>query len=232
MVDHSILLNQEKRKHRLGHSYESGHDESNNYLSRKYRRSSTGINHHKYTPIHKYKHRNHDDYTDKRRKQIQTVYVVFAIIWIILSYIFYIYCQNVVVYLLFLVPLIVFGFNFYLVPQQTLSSTQLMFNADFLSIEFLVVTVIINWYREVDKKYIFSLVVLTLIVLGFSTIDIWASEEDFIIIQHIRSALETIAVTLLMITVYTYFVEVNKVVYEQKNEFQYYPHATSPPSTK
>nr|QBK90043.1 MAG: hypothetical protein LCPAC101_03280 [Pithovirus LCPAC101] len=229
MVDRSSFLNQNNIKHRLGNAYGSGYNEDYSNSSRRIRRSEKEINHHKYTPIHKYKHRNYDDYTDKRRKQIQTVYIVFAIIWIIISYIFYIYCQNAIVYLLFLIPLVVFGLNFYLVPQQTLSSTKLMFNADFLSIGFLIVTVIINWYREVDKRFIFSLVVLTLIVLGLSTIDIWTSENDFIIIQHARSSLETIAVTLLMITVYTYFVEVNKIVYEQKDAFQYSPHVTSPP---
>ena len=178
-------------------------------------------NHHKYTPLHKYKHEDHDDYTDIRRKQIQTVYIVFAIIWIILSYIFYFYCGNVIIYLFFSIPLLVFGFNFHLVPQQTLSTTSLMFSADFLSIGFLIVTVIINWYREVDKKVVFGLVVLTVIILGFSTIDIWTADKDFIIIQHIRSSLETIAVVILIITVYRYYLEVQKVVYERNDPFEY-----------
>ena len=94
-----------------------------------------------------------------------------------------------------------------------------MFSADFLSIGFLIVTVIINWYREVDKKVVFGLVVLILIILGLSTIDIWTSEKDFIIIQHIRSALETIAVSTLMIAVYKYYLEVQSTVYEHPDVF-------------
>lgn len=198
-------------------------DNDNNHKKRMSSVSNTNKNkrrkHYKYEPLHKLANDDNEDYTTSRRKQIQTVYIVFAIIWLVISYIFSFYCGNLIIYIFVIVPIIVFGLNFYWVPKQTLSVTSLMFSADFLSIGFLIVTVIINWYREVDKKVVFGLVVLILIILGFSTIDIWTSEKDFIIIQHIRSALETIAVSVLMITVYKYYLEVQKTVYEKPDIF-------------
>lgn len=158
-----------------------------------------------------------DDFEDKFtpyvQRNIQIVYLIAAIIWLIIVYVFSLYCGNVILWLLLFIPLIIYGLNFYFVPEQTVFVTNLMFTADFLSIGFLIVTIIINWYKEVDKGPIFSLVVLALFLFGLSMLDVWVPEEKFILIQHIRSALETAGVIILVIVVYTYYLEVQKTVY-------------------
>ena len=157
---------------------------------------------------------NDDDDLDEDTKwQIQLIYIAFAIIWIILVYLFSLYCKNILISLLALIPLIVFGFNYYWIKDQTKYISNLMFSADFLSIGFLIVTIVINWYRDVDKGSIFGLVVLTLALFGFSMIDFWLPEENFILLQHSRSALETMAVVILTIAIYIFYIEVQQEVY-------------------
>ena len=66
------------RKYRLSENkYNYDSNKKRGFFSRHSREVK---NHHKYTPLHKYKHEDYDDYTDKRRRQIQTVYIIFAII--------------------------------------------------------------------------------------------------------------------------------------------------------
>lgn len=169
--------------------------------------------HYQYEPLHKLVNDEESDYTDERRIQIQTVYIISAIIWIIIIYCFDLLNNTIIILLFLFIPIIIFGFNFYSVPYQTLEVPSLMFSADFISIGFLVVTIIINWYREVDKKSIFGLIVLALILLSLSMIDLWTTKKDFIIVQHVRSALETAAITLLVIIIYKYYEQVSDEVY-------------------
>lgn len=154
-----------------------------------------------------------DKFDPLTQRRVQVVYLVSAIVWLIIVYVFYLYCNNIIVWLLLLIPLIIFGLNYYWVPQHSRFVANLMFSADFLSIGFLIVTILINWYKEVDKGSIFGLIVLSLALFGFSMLDVWVSEENFIIVQHIRSSLETAAVITLIIVVYKYYLEVQKEVY-------------------
>jgi len=166
---------------------------------------------------HKHSKKQEDDDDDKfdplTQRRVQVVYLASAIVWLIIVYVFYLYCNNIIVWLLLLIPLIIFGLNYYWVPQHSRFVANLMFSADFLSIGFLIVTILINWYKEVDKGSIFGLIVLSLALFGFSMLDVWVSEENFIIVQHIRSSLETAAVITLIIVVYKYYLEVQKEVY-------------------
>lgn len=155
-----------------------------------------------------------DDQIDPiTQRSVQIIYIIFAILWLILVYIFSLYTENVIVWLLLFIPLIIYGLNYWWVPTQTKFISNLMFSADFLSIGFLIVTIIINWYKEVDKGPIFGLVIMSLVLFGFSMLDVWVPEDTFIIVQHIRSALETAAVILLIIVVYKYYIEVQKEIY-------------------
>jgi len=166
---------------------------------------------------YKYNLDNDDDDESKLncnvQRSVQVIYLVSAIIWVIITYVFSLYLDNLIIWLLVSVPLIIYGFNFYWVHEQTYFVSKLMFAADFLSIGFLIVTIIINWYKEVDKEPIFGLVVLALFIFGLSMLDVWVAEENFIYMQHIRSALETAGVVLLVMVVYKYYLEVKKTVY-------------------
>ncbi len=147
------------------------------------------------------------------QRSVQIIYLIAAIIWLIIVYVFSLYTNNVIVWILVFIPIIIFGLNFWWVPEHTKFITNLMFSADFLSIGFLIVTIIINWYKEVDKGSIFGLVVLSLVLFGLSMLDVWVPEDKFILVQHVRSSLETAAVIALIIVVYKYYVEVQKEVY-------------------
>mgnify|MGYP006908219333 CR=1 FL=1 len=154
-----------------------------------------------------------NEITNSNKLLIQSLYIIFAVIWVIIVYFFSLYMNNIAIWIILFIPLIVFGLNYYWVFEQTIELPSLVFNADFLSIGFLIVTIIINWYREVSKKDIFILVVITVIFLALGLIDFWTSEENFIVIQNFRSAIETIAITLLLIIVLKYYERVKEELF-------------------
>nr|QBK90119.1 MAG: hypothetical protein LCPAC102_00290 [Pithovirus LCPAC102] len=169
--------------------------------------------HHQEEVLHKLIEREDKDYNSNTKVQIQIIYIISAIIWIIIIYIFSLYCNGVTILLLSFIPIIVYGLNFMWAKHQSLEVSTLMFNADFLSIGFLIVTIILNWYKEVDKKEIFLLVVVSLLILSLGIIDIWTPKESIILLQNIRSVLETGSVVLLMIVVIKYYFLVQKEIY-------------------
>ncbi len=163
--------------------------------------------------LHKIIDDDENEIIDRNKLLIQSIYIIGAVIWIIIIYFFSLYMNNIVIWLFLFIPLIVFGLNYYWTDEQTIELPSLVFNADFLSIGFLIVTIILNWYKEISKKDIFILVVLTLIFLSLGLIDFWTSKENFIVIQNVRSAFETIAITLLLVVVVKYYNRVNEEMF-------------------
>ncbi len=167
--------------------------------------SETNRKHAKYKSLHKIIEPDDRDFTCQQVIQIQYIYIIAAIIWMIIAYCLYLYTGGIVVCLFLFIPLIVYGLNFYWLPQHTKDLPNLMFDADFLAIAFLIVTLIINWYKLIDIHNILPIIIVAIIILAFTLIDFWTPNKQFIIVQHIRSALETAAVVLLMIVAYKYY---------------------------
>lgn len=167
--------------------------------------SQTNRKHTKYKSLHKVIEPDDRDFTYKQVIQIQYIYIIAAIIWLIIVYCLCLYTGGVVVCLFLFIPLIVYGLNFYWLPQHTKDVPKLMFDADFLAIAFLIITLIVNWYKLIDTHHVLPIIIVAVIILAFTLIDFWTPKKDFIIIQHIRSSLETAAVVLLMIVAYKYY---------------------------
>jgi hypothetical protein len=101
----------------------------------------------------------------------------------------------------FLVPFSFLTISFLNAANITKKVEDEMFKATFLSISLILALALFTWMNNnfAGDKRKFSIILITAIILSLLTvIDVWVSEEWLPVYRHIRSAIETIAVCLLI----------------------------------
>lgn len=158
-------------------------------------------------PLHHLSKSRRKTYDDETVRQIQIIYILSAIIWICLIFFLGWFKTRPLGLLLLVIPLVVFGINFYNACHHTVDLESEMFQGNFLSFAFLITSILINWKKVGDKRKIFKILMISLIMIMLSLIDIWVDRENLILIKHIRTALQTSALLLLAYGLYTYYIE-------------------------
>lgn len=159
------------------------------------------------------RNKNHDNNClDKYDKhvvtEIKTVYVLALIVWLFIIFFMGLIKNDIIIFLILLIPVLVFAINFISAGEFTCKVEQQMFKGNFLYFGFIVAVILINWNKDMsatEKHDIFRIIVLSLILLMFSMIDIWISLEEQAIIKHIRTSLHTISLTLLAYALYEFY---------------------------
>ncbi len=155
-------------------------------------------------------HHRHVPYSRKKKKTLQLIYIVSAIIWIFLIYALGVFNFPFSwIHIVLCLPLFIYAIGFLQVCKTTQDIEDDMFSHDFLALGLLFVTVFIRWSKSSTGDnggkhtlYI-TLAAFTLIIL--STIDVWIKKSAFSIVKHIRSIFQTAGVALLVYLLYFYF---------------------------
>lgn len=158
-------------------------------------------------PLHHLSKTKRKTYDDVTVKQIQMIYIIATIIWIVVIIFFGWFKTNIIGLILLAIPLGVFAINYYNSKYHTTDLESEMFHGNFLSFAFLITSVLINWKKVGDKRKIFKILMVSLVLIMLSLVDIWVDRENLILIKHIRTILQTSALLLLAYGLYTYYVE-------------------------
>lgn len=158
-------------------------------------------------PLHHLSKTRRKTYDSVTTKQIQLIYVIATVIWITLIIVFGWFRTPIIGILLLSIPLVIFAINCYNVKNHTVDLESEMFHGNFLSFAFLITSVLINWKKVGDKRKIFKILIVSLVIIMLSLVDVWVDRENLILIKHIRTILQTAALFLLAYCLYTYYVE-------------------------
>jgi len=158
-------------------------------------------------PLHHLSKTRRKTYDDETVRQIQIVYILAAIIWIVLIFVCGWFKTRPLGLLFLSIPLIVFAINYQNACNHTIDLESEMFQGNFLSFAFLITVILINWKKIGDKRKIFKILMISLVMIMLSLIDIWVDRENLILIKHVRTILQTSALLLLAYGLYTYYVE-------------------------
>lgn len=143
-------------------------------------------------------------------KKIQIMYIMAAIIWILLIFICGWYKLGMFGTFILLIPLVVYGINFQNVKHHTIDIEGEMFEGNFLSFGYLIIVVFVNWKQIQYKDKIFGIILIGLILIMLSMVDIWVDKEDFILVKHFRTILQTASLFLLAYALYIFYLEITK----------------------
>ena len=158
-----------------------------------------------HVPFHHLARKKGKTYDVNTVRQIQIIYIIAAVLWIVIIFIFRWYQTGILGLVFLAIPLIVFAFNYHFACLSTTDLEQEMFQGNFLSFGFLITIILINWTKVGDKSKLFKILMTALILIMLSLIDIWVSKDKLILIKHIRTVLQTSALILLAYALYVYY---------------------------
>lgn len=152
---------------------------------------------------------NGDKYGGSILRVIQMIYTGAAIIWIILVYYLELFKDaNILIWLLLLIPLIVYGVGFYNACDMTYEIESFMLQSNYLSFGFLITIILLNWNSPIKgktKNKFFKLLIVAFVFIMLSMIDVWVEREYLSVIFHFKSILQTAALVLLSMALYSYY---------------------------
>lgn len=148
-----------------------------------------------------------EKYTDTQVISIIIVYVFFSILWIVIVIFFELYKKPTSIILI--LPLILFSIALCNVYCMTKESTKELFQTSFITIGILFsipLLTLINKESDDNVNHITQIIVIAIVLILFSYLHICSAPGYEIVWVHCSNCLETMAITLFLYCLLTYFV--------------------------
>lgn len=151
--------------------------------------------------------------------KVKWVYLLGLIGWIVLIFLYRLVPpMDGVETAILLLPVIVFTVSYMNIPTVTYSVEKYMFKANLLTLGLLVVLPLLTWVnaRFNKNRALFIKLAATAIIFSMITlIDVWIPHDYLPVVKHIKSVLQTTAITLLIFGLYRFFIEHSQEITEQ-----------------
>lgn len=142
-------------------------------------------------------------YCRRHRKQLQWLYTIAAVLWIILIYALGVYkARSIIGYVILSFPLIVYALAFVQARRIHKTIERRMLHNDFLVIGILFISVLFDMSMHHYDHYTVNIIIAAFIFLVFSSADVIMGNRGFSISLHIKSISKTAAITLLVFVIY------------------------------
>ena len=160
------------------------------------------------------------EYGRKKTAITQSVYIAASLVWIFILYYLCLYQTDLIGLLILFIPILAFAIAYANAGALTIEVEEDMFKANFLSLGLLILLPLLTWIGkdfEGDKSKFVCVIILALIFTMLSLIDIWVRRRWFSIVKHIKSVFQTLALTLIIYSLYSYYAQ--KCMTDCKNFF-------------
>lgn len=149
-------------------------------------------------------------YNEEKAGQVRLAYIVALVIWILIIACFGLYKTDVIGWIILAIPPVVFLTGYANSEHLTIAIERENFQANYFAIGLLLILPLLTWANrdyKGDKVRFTKILVLAIIIVMLSLIDIWVRKEYLSVNKHVKSALQTIAITLLIYTFYSYYID-------------------------
>lgn len=147
-------------------------------------------------------------YGKKRTQSVRLVYLLSMIIWLILILVLQLYKTQVIGYFILLIPFFFYFLGYWNADQLTVEVEEKTFSMGYISISLLIVIPLVTWVEKNfhgNRWYLTKIIVVAVILALISLIDIWVRPKWITLVRHIKSALQTASLTLLVFALYAYY---------------------------
>nr|QBK93943.1 MAG: hypothetical protein LCPAC406_02570 [Pithovirus LCPAC406] len=161
---------------------------------------------------------NEDDhdcrkYSEDDVKRIRRIYVVFAVIWIILIFLLQIPRKNFLILALLTVPIILALVAYNNAPHIEKTCEDLVLRTNTITVMIVAAAIVSQWKpfggQDINKNQFYKLLTAAFVILLLSVLDVWVPDCDRTVIIHVKVSLQGIAIVILIIAVYSFFLEVS-----------------------
>lgn len=153
--------------------------------------------------------KRHKKYGTRKRLTIQIVYIIAAILWAVFITYFGFYRTPKAGLIILLIPFFVYGLGFINAKELTVDVEDNVFSANYLSVGLLIVLPLLTWMdkRQNHNTTIVTEAMIVSIVLSLlSLVDIWVRPKWLSVVKHIKSVIQTAALTLLVFALYMFYI--------------------------
>ena len=152
---------------------------------------------------------DNDKYCGSILIAIQLMYILASILWICFIYVCGLYRNfDTLIAILLAIPILVFMLGYYNACNVTLAIESNMLQSNYLSFGFLITIILLNWNSPLEtknKNKFFKLLISAFILIMLSMIDIWTDREHLSFVVHFKSILQTGALVILSVALYSYY---------------------------
>jgi len=119
-------------------------------------------------------------------------------------------CLDVMAVFLLVLPIFILSFNAYHISKTKVKDEKYLMKGNVLYIAFIAIGIFINWKRfEMKTPLLFyKIIYASLIMLALSVLDFYY--EDFMVCICLKTIFQTLAVTLLLLALYVYYIQILK----------------------
>lgn len=155
-------------------------------------------------------------YTPQTVVNVQYVYILAAIMWIIILFGILIYWRKknetgsnngLVGILILILPLLAYGVSFNNIKSVTREQEQSHWKGDYLTFASVAVLILINLSNTLDKEKSYRIIMGAFLLLMLSLLGVWTRPEDQPVVIHIRGAFQTAGLSLLAYALYNAYAQ-------------------------
>lgn len=147
-------------------------------------------------------------YSASKARAVKLVYCVAIIFWLLLIYFLELYKTSGLGFFILLIPLFFYALAAYNAKSLTVEVEDKTYAVSYISISLLIVIPLVAWvdknYRG-DTWYMSKIIVVAVVLALISLIDIWVRPKWISLVRHIKSALQTASLSLLVFTLFAYY---------------------------
>lgn len=147
-------------------------------------------------------------YSQRRVLGVRVVYVLASLLWIGVIWSLHLYQTTFLGWVILILPLILFTMGFINAPYLTVEVEDSLFSIGYLSIALVIVLPIMVWITKDftgDQNRIMGILLLAIVFAMLSLYDIWVRPKWLTVARHLKSVFQTLALTLLIFALYTYY---------------------------
>ncbi len=149
-------------------------------------------------------------YNDEKVAQVQLAYIVALVVWILIIACFGLYNTDVIGWIILTIPPVIFFTGYANSCCLTIEVERENFQSNYFAIGLMMILPLLTWVNndyKGDKVRFTRILVLAIIVVMLSLLDVWVRKEHLSVSKHVKSALQTIAITLLIFAFYSYYID-------------------------
>ena len=148
-------------------------------------------------------------YDPKQAEWVKLIYILAIVLWIIICFLLkLIPGHNWVEWGILILPIVIFLYAWSVADKVSTTVEDYMGKTNILTLGLIIAMPLLNWVqgRKDDRKQFTQLMAVAIIFSMLTLIDISVGHDELCIIRHAESALQTMAIVLLIFGLYRFFI--------------------------
>jgi hypothetical protein len=158
-------------------------------------------------------------YSDEIIHQVQLLYVIGIVIWLVLIFILDLYLTDMIGATILLIPIVYLLISMLDFERCSPELESELFQYDILAYGVVIVTIFITFKYPEYSAFFYKLIFAGILLVGLTMLDLWVPREELIIYKHIKTILEIFSVTIFIYIFYTFYYLAAKTDSKDKNPF-------------